>query len=156
MNEVKQKGLVTELQCELDFAKLGFPCLKSNSEDIKYDLLVDINGKLIKVQCKTCRVKEDESAIHVTLSCSRINTKQCYKTFYSENEIDYFYTFYKNKSYLIPVSLKNKDAIILRLMPPANNQNNYNRAEDFELEKILQKDFPEIEFQKFKHNIYKK
>ena len=51
----KQKGNLTELQSITAFYKLGYQVSIPYGENSRYDFIADINGKLIKVQCKTSR-----------------------------------------------------------------------------------------------------
>ena len=53
MQENIKKGLLTELRCELDFTNLGYVVSKPITADSRYDYIVDINGRLLKIQCKT-------------------------------------------------------------------------------------------------------
>lgn len=51
MNELatKQKGNLTELQCIAAFYELGYSVSIPYGENSRYDLIADINGRLIKV-----------------------------------------------------------------------------------------------------------
>ena len=54
MIEITQrKGTATELHCILDLTNLGIRCLKPVDEGSKYDIVADIDGKFIRIQCKT-------------------------------------------------------------------------------------------------------
>lgn len=137
MHNGKQKGLITELECELAFAKLGFAVLKPICDNYRYDYVVDIGTRFIRVQCKTCRINQFNTTIefsaktsHPTKSGSKVKT-------YNQDEIDYFYTFYDNESYLIPVE-NNIIRYSLRLKQPKNNQfSNVRLAKDYEIKTIL-------------------
>ena len=43
-----QKGLMTEIQCELNFTKYGIILSKPITNDCRYDYIADINGKYKK------------------------------------------------------------------------------------------------------------
>ena len=49
------KGDVTELLVSAYLLKLGYVVSKPLTQDSKYDLIVDINHKLIRIQVKTAR-----------------------------------------------------------------------------------------------------
>ena len=100
MNKTKQKGLVTEIECELAFAKLGILLSKPIVEDSRYDYLADIGNTFLRIQCKTSSISEDNSYIEFATRTARSNTKETYTRNYTKEEIDYFYTCYDNKSYL--------------------------------------------------------
>lgn len=56
MNETKQKGLITEIECELAFAKLGILLSKPVAEDSRYDYIADLGNNFLRIQCKTSSV----------------------------------------------------------------------------------------------------
>ena len=56
MNETKQKGLITEIECELAFSKLGILLSKPIAEDSRYDYIADLGNNLLRIQCKTSSV----------------------------------------------------------------------------------------------------
>lgn len=121
----KQVGNLTELQCAARLYELG--CAVSipfgNSE--KYDLIIDINDKLYKVQCKhSSEYFNDNGELEyikfkTTWQSHNKNSWTQYK--YQENEIDFFATFYNGECYLIPQSECSTEKR-LRLKPPKNKQ----------------------------------
>lgn len=139
MNITKQKGLITELQCQLAFSNLGFTVSQPISEDSRYDFIVDINNNLIRIQCKTCSVLEDGTGITFSTRTTRSNTKENIQRQYTKNEIDYFYTFYNGNSYLVKVE-ETSSQKTLRFSNPHNNAN-INWANDFLLENVLAKEY---------------
>lgn len=141
MNENTQKGLMTELFCQLDFTKLGIMLSAPIVADCRYDYIADINNNLIRIQCKTCSVNDEETYIKFKSRSIMSNTKENLSRKYSKDEIDYFYTCYNGQGYLINVNETSNEKI-LRLHACKNNQGkNINWAKDYELQKILQKDF---------------
>ncbi len=68
----KQKGNLTELQCLIAFYELGYQCSIPYGENSRYDFIADIDGKLIKVQCKTSR-KVNDGVIEFHCCSSRSN-----------------------------------------------------------------------------------
>lgn len=106
LQENIKKGLLTELQCELDFSGVGFVVSRLITLNSRYDYIVNINGKLIRIQCKT-RASYDGDNAFLFLCCStNWNSKSLHS--YSKEEIDYYYIRFKDKSYLFPVELDNK------------------------------------------------
>ena len=73
MNEQKIKGLITELQCQTYFTQRGFNVSIPLNEDCRYDMIVDFNGILSRIQVKTCSI----SATGITIPCRsvQVNTK---------------------------------------------------------------------------------
>lgn len=86
MTENNQKGLLTELSCELFFIKNGFILSKPITQDSKYDYIADINNHFYKIQCKSSTFKEDRIIFRAHMNNIRQNTTK----FYSENDVDFF------------------------------------------------------------------
>lgn len=128
----KQKGNLTELKCISAFYELGYQCSIPYGEDSRYDFIADINGKLIKVQCKTSH-KSDLGVIEFSCRSCRSNTQSNLRRRYTVDEVDYFCTYWNNMCYLIPInecSVSKK----LRFIPPKNNQKvGISYAKDYEL-----------------------
>lgn len=106
LNETQQKGLVTELKCQLFFIENGYNIYLPVSEDSRYDLIVDINNNLYRVQIKTSHLTSNNTGIEFNVCSSRVNhTEGNIKVGYSEDEIDFFMTTYNNNFYLIPIEI---------------------------------------------------
>lgn len=101
MNESKRKGLTTELQCQTFFTQLGYNVSIPLGEDCRYDLIVDVEGILIRVQVKTCT--EDGNGIKIPCRSTQSNTQETKNNCYNKEQIDYFATYYNNQCYLIRV-----------------------------------------------------
>lgn len=105
MNQVstQQKGAVTELQVAAYIMGLGYNVSKPLSQDSKYDLVVDVGGRFIRVQVKTSR-KDSEDSIAFSCRTTTTNVKNCKSVKYTSHDVDYFATFWDGIAYLIPVS----------------------------------------------------
>jgi len=136
MNKNKILGNVTEMQIKTSFMMLGYNVSTPEGDCERYDFIADIGSKLIRVQCKTAILLDDNT---IELDCrhgSWVNGKHI-NTAYDKDEIDFFATYYNYQCYLIPVE-KSKIRIRLRLNPTKSGQlNNINWAEDYLLENIL-------------------
>ena len=88
----KQKGNLTELKCLSAFYELGYQCSIPYGENSRYDFIADIDGKLIRVQCKTSR-EVDVGVIEFPCRSSRSNTHSNLQRRYTANEIDYFCSY---------------------------------------------------------------
>ena len=106
--------------------------------EARYDLVVEVNNKLVKIQVKTATIAADESAISIRLYSSNTNTKRTVDKNYLEDGIDYFATHYKGTSYLIPIEECGVREKKLRLKPTLNGQiKGISFAKDYELSKII-------------------
>lgn len=117
----KQKGLNTELHCISYFSDCGFLVSTPYGDNGRYDLIVDVNGHLLRVQVKTASLKEDGNGIKFSGKSARINTKESYVKRYTKDEIDYFATFWNNQVYVIPVEEVSSEKT-LRFYSTQNNQ----------------------------------
>lgn len=138
MNYTQSIGNLNELKCISRFIELGYECSIPYGNGAKYDFIVDINGELLKIQCKSCSHPRkngiiDENAIQFTTVSQTTNTQKTTRHIYTSQDIDYFATSYKDKIYVIPVD-ECSTSKTLRFKPPQNNIQ-YNKAEDYEIEK---------------------
>ena len=96
------KGSITEMKIMTHFLELGYNVSRPLLQSSKYDCIIDINGKLYKIQIKTARNKDNNSFV---FNCKSVTTtgKQSITATYTKDEIDYFATEWKGIYYLIPV-----------------------------------------------------
>ena len=127
-----QKGKITELELLLHLTKLGYSVSIPYGDKDKYDQIWDINGKLIRVQIKTSRWK-NETQKGIIFNCySTVNGK---KHIYSSEEIDYFATYWNDKYYLIPVNECSTEKTLWFEL--SSNNSKCCLAKDYELEEVL-------------------
>lgn len=131
------KGALTELQCQTDFLTAGILVSQPIVADSKYDFIVDINGKLFKVQCKSSTLSNDQTYISMKTKTTNIRTMK--DSFYTKEDIDFFYTCYENKSYLVPVEISGHGETRLRFSSSQPNNPNIRWAKDYEFNQMLQK-----------------
>lgn len=117
----KQKGDLTELQCITAFYELGYIVSIPYGENSRYDLIADINGRLIKIQVKKSRIKKEDEAIVFICRSTNVNTQKTTYRRYNKEQIDYFATFWDGKCYLIPVEECGVEKT-LRFCYPSNGQ----------------------------------
>lgn len=113
------KGRLTELKTLTYFLELGYivsipeiPC--------QYDFLLDVKGKIFKIQVKTCR--EQDGYIEFNTSSMTHNKQGYTRREYTSDMVDFFCTYYNEKCYLIPLSECGSRAKRLRLIPTKNGQ----------------------------------
>lgn len=137
MNYTQSIGNVVELKCLTKFIELGYECSIPYGNGAKYDFVVDINGELLRIQCKSCSHPRrngviDTNAIQISTVSQTTNTQKTVRHTYSKKQIDYFATCFNDKVYIIPVE-ECSTSKTLRFTPPSNNQSQYNKAEDYEI-----------------------
>ncbi len=122
----------------LEFLKLGYNVLTPYGDCERYDFVADVNNKFYKIQVKTANTSHLEEGF-VLIHCestTRSNGKLVHNK-YSEDEIDFFATFYDGKCYLIPVN-ECSTMKRLRLTPPKNGQiKGITFAKDYELQEVI-------------------
>jgi len=138
----QQKGTATELHCILDLTNLGIRCLKPIDESSKYDIVADLNGKFIRIQCKTSSwvkdTAEEKSAFSIPTCCQTTNTKFTTRYKYSADDIDYFYTWFNGQGYLVSIEEATGVAFRWRYEYPKSGQKQgIHIADDYKIEEIL-------------------
>lgn len=144
MNYTQSVGNVVELQCIAKFMELGYEVSIPYGNGAKYDFIADVNGEMLRIQCKSCSnprskvdgILYDTNAIQISTVTTTTNTQKTTRHLYTSDQIDYFATAYNGKIYLIPVD-ECSTSKTLRFTPPQNNNQSYNKAEDYEIEKFI-------------------
>ena len=152
MDNTLIRGDINELQCILDFQKRGYYCSIPFSGSCRYDLIVDINDKLYKIQCKASSYSEDEGVLKMSATRSTTNTQRTIKYTYSENEVDYFYTSWKENGFLIPINEVSTEKY-LRVKPPKNGiQSTMSIASDYLMDNVIQSITTQTPIKKYFNN----
>ena len=134
------QGKITEMQVATTFLQLGYQVSQPLVSDSRYDFIVDINNKLYRIQVKKSTERENGKYFDFATSTSHTNTQGTVNHSYSNQEIDYFATIYKNQCYIIAVDDCGCRQQRLRIEPPKNgNQRGSKMAQDYTLEKFLKK-----------------
>ena len=134
----KQKGNITEMECILAFMKAGYKVSIPYGEDCRYDLIVDINNCLYRIQCKTSHaLTNPEDGFRFKTRSIVITTHGAKTNEYSSEDIDYFATVYEGKCYLVPVGECGNEKT-LRYRYPANGQKKgISLAENYLMENMI-------------------
>ena len=118
------KGNVAELAIAKEAAELGLSVFAPLTEHERYDLIIGIKSKLLRVQCKWASCPGD--VVYVRLKSARHSPTRGYiVTTYDRSEIDAVavYCGELDRCYLLPVNLiEGCGVITLRLKPARNNQ----------------------------------
>lgn len=141
MDYTQTIGNINELKCLIAVMQLGFDCSIPYGNGSKYDFIADINGKLLRFQCKSSRFANDngiinKDAFRFSTTCQTTNTKETVRYKYDSNQIDYFITSFQDKVYVVPVQ-ECSSCKTLRFSPPKNGCKDWNNAEDYLLEKYF-------------------
>ena len=84
----QQKGIATEITVAAYLLQLGYNVSQPFCQDSKYDLIVDANGKLLRLQVKTARQSSQTS---ITFNCrsTTTNVRNCKSRRYSRSSWQY-------------------------------------------------------------------
>lgn len=143
MENTKKLGNLTELQCMTYLYGLGYSISIPFGNADKYDLILDIDNKLYKIQIKHSSEYVDSNGEieYIKFKCTwqSHNTTGYSRKKYQKNEVDFFATFYNGQCYLVPVSECSMEKI-LRIKPPKNNQRKgISFLEDYTAEEVISK-----------------
>ncbi|MEA2140583.1 MAG: hypothetical protein QOC91_682 [Solirubrobacteraceae bacterium] len=134
-----QKGAAAEAAITAAVIQLGLTVLRPLCEGRRYDLIVDLEPRLLRVQCKLA--KRAGGVLSIRLQTSRYTPGGYVYTSYSADEIDAFgaYSEELKRCFLLPIAeVEGKRGVHLRLDPSGNNQARGVRwASDFELEPMI-------------------
>ena len=131
-------GKITELDVLSFVIKQGYSVSIPFGDKDRYDQIWDIDGKLLRVQVKTSRLKKEKNPeiVSICFNCkSSINGKT---RKYSENEIDYFATYWNGRVYLVPVTECSAEKT-LRFVSSQSYQPNICWAKDYEVEEVIKR-----------------
>lgn len=127
------KGNTTELFCMAYLQSIGGN-ISIPFGNQRYDLILDYCGKLYKIQIKSAKYYPHTDAITIQLTSG--NSKRVKK--YTDDEIDYFATYYGNTCYLVRKAEVSTKWFTLRLSPPKNKQElGIHLASEYEAERVL-------------------
>ncbi len=119
------KGAIAEAEIAVAATKLGVTVLKPMAEHGRYDLVFEIAGRLLRVQCKWGGLDREAGVIKVSVRTSRFTPRGYVRSPYGEHEVDLFavYCGDLDRCYLLPCALvAGMQAVQLRLTPPRNGQ----------------------------------
>ena len=129
-------GAITEQKCFLKCIEYGFIVSKPLFDNARYDFLLDANGKILKIQVKTSRWKDEEHSAFVFNCYSQHSTGNGNKRMkYTSKEIDYFMTEKDGLFYLYPADEKGFVSKVLRITSK-QNQKNISWAKDYLFEEV--------------------
>jgi hypothetical protein len=136
-----QWGAVAEAAIALEATKHGIDVLKPMFEGGRYDLVFDLHGRLLRIQCKIARRRGAIVDLKAR-TCRRAAGGGYMRGTYSPDEVDAVAAYCPDneRCYLVPISAFAKSGCLyLRLSPSRNNQQiGLNWASEYELGAIAQ------------------
>lgn len=140
MESTQLKGALTEQKCFLKCIESGFVVSKPLFDNARYDFILDVGSKLLRIQVKTSAWVDDTHSSFNFNGYSQHSIGSGNKRMkYTNKEIDYFMTEKENQYYLYPASEEGFSVKALRLLPPKSGQTkNISWAKDYLFEKVIQ------------------
>ena len=103
----------------------------------RYDQIWDLNGRLVKVQIKTSRWKDDS---HRAFIFACYSTSNGHKHYYTPNEVDFFATYWEDEFYLVPIEECSAEKTLwLNSETAKGNHNHLSFAVNYKLEEMLKR-----------------
>ena len=133
-----QKGAIAEAAIALEALKLGIEVYRPIAEGGRYDMILVVDGQLLRVQCKWA-TRYGEVVVVRCYSNRRARTGLV-RRLYSSDEIDAFaaYCVELDRCFFMPIGLFPTQEVRLRLSPARNNQRRGIRwADDFDFDATL-------------------
>jgi hypothetical protein len=118
-----QKGAVAEAAITLMAIQAGLTVIRPLCEGRRYDLVIELEPRLLRVQCKLARRLPGVLSVHA--STCRLTPGGYVRTSYTANEIDAVgvYSPHLHRCFLIPIDeISGRREVHLRLDPTKNNQ----------------------------------
>lgn len=136
MRDTSGIGEASRWQIIAALSRRGKQLLLPIGDHLRYDLAIDNEGTLLRIQCKTGRLRDGVVSFATCSVDSRSQKGKCLRRSY-RGEIEFFAVYCPDngKCYLVPVEKIGINDGRLRIAPPRNGQKTGIRwAEDYEIE----------------------
>jgi hypothetical protein len=117
------KGSIAEAVIAAEAVKAGVQVLRPLIEGARYDLVFDVEGQFVRIQCKWGT--RQGAVISAYIGTCRLTPRGYIRTTYDASEVDAFalYCADLDECYLIPLGdVEGQSKVQLRLTPAANGQ----------------------------------
>ena len=132
-------GKLTELKVLTYITELGYSISVPFGDKDRYDQIWDVNGKLLRIQIKTSRWKnEQQKSIIFSCKTSYARSSGVRQHIYTKDDIDFFATYWNDRVYLIPVEECSSEKT-LWFEKPSNGCTKCSFAKDYEVEEVLKR-----------------
>lgn len=139
----KSKGELSEALILAALLRAGKVVLHPFGDNQRYDLVIDEDGKFIRVQCKTARLHEKRSVLVFSTCSSQTHRGKGTQNYRGQIELFGVYSPDLDKVYFVPVGSVGLVEAKLRLTPATNGQTKGVRlASEFEFDHRVPSSFP--------------
>lgn len=122
MNKIL-KGDISKACVMAKLLKAGYTILEPLSENSRYDLVIDLKGKFIRIQVKTIYYKNDKKVYEMACYSETRRNKRHIRNQYTKDEVDFIigYNHDNDQIYVFPIKdINNRNTIIFREKRRAN------------------------------------
>lgn len=145
MKNTQHIGHLTEQRCFLKCMEMGFIVSRPLFDDARYDFILDIGVRLLRIQVKSSHWCDDEKSVFEFNGYSQHSNGKANKRMkYTKDEIDYFMTEIGGVFYLIPVEENGFGSKKLRIAAKQDSQPSITWAREYVFEKIINGDLPKL------------
>lgn len=136
----KIKGNIGEAKCLAKMVELGIPVAIPFGDNERYDLIIEVNGQLKKIQVKYSTTQDSPgSVVFKTASSQNHTTNKNYSTYTNDVDGFLFYNGLNDEIYYLPIEkVGDKKTLTIRMEPAKNGQTkNCLMAQDLLVEKFF-------------------
>ena len=121
--DTKLKSDIAESIVLTELLKRGFNVLRPVGDRLAYDLAVDVNGKLIRLQVKHAWFNEQDKAHIVDVRRTKTNRRQMLRKKYADDDFDFAVVYVdKHIFYIIPSKVFNSFASTITFVEDTKRQ----------------------------------
>jgi len=135
----KNKGDLSEARALYEFQKYNIPVLIPWGDNLRYDMVIELQGEFKRVQVKTCNEERGDAIKCYCRSSTNHTTNKGYHLYTGQIDYFVFYNQTHNLIALVPIEdTENQKEISLRISKPKNGQSKGIRYwSDYSFDKIL-------------------
>ena len=135
----KELGELTQACVIASLLRNRVPVSIPYGDNQRYDLIIEVGGRLLKAQVKTARMIGD-SSFDFPVSSSSLHRGGSRRTYRGEVNCFLVYNHHLRRTYMIPIKVTATASMTLRVNPAKNGQSSGVRfAKDFQLKRMLRK-----------------
>lgn len=105
--DTKLKSDIAESAAITELLKRRFRVLKPMGDRLPYDLALDLNGKLLRIQIKSGWFSSSQNAYIVDVRRTKTNRRRMLRSYYSKNDFDFAILYLEDCHvfYIMPITV---------------------------------------------------
>jgi PD-(D/E)XK endonuclease len=122
MPNTKLIGEISEAIVLVEFLKAGFPVALPFGDNQRYDIVVEVGGSFLRVQCKTARVIKGGAVVCFNARSTNPPERSTLSSYRNQADLFAAYSPHTKQVYVLPVDEVPETDVWMRLLPVRNNQ----------------------------------